>query len=358
MGGEHGLPRSQMRRTALLGALVVAGGLVAGCGAIGAITGRSPGVGSGYMARTSSYVEYLSLAPRPGAGWAGTLLTDSAESTGNSEPQPAYQVSTSTSPVTVTQSGSTVAVTLEGLLAQVTLRGTLSGDQMILTIPDADSGEIDTGTLTEASSAQFNSAVSALNKTIAADNTAAYRSYQAQQQAQADTAAEDQASSDMAALANADSFTDDLAALAKDVSQAQSDLGAVEQAVNDGQGSYCDGVYNANDAVYTVNDDSYSLSDDLDTLTDDIATARKDIQTLQGDLSSLQSSGLPAPQGANSTISAAQSAISSAVSRANSDIDAVNGYVASAYSAANGMATGSCSGNGPGSTPTPISHIS
>jgi hypothetical protein len=233
-------------------------------------------------------------------------------------------------------------VTLGGLLASVTL----SGDQMILTIPDAHSGEIDTGTLTAASSAQFNSAVSALNNTIAADNTAAYRSYQAQQQTQADTGAENQASSDMAALANADSFTSDLAALAKDVSQAQSDLGAVEQAVNAGQGSYYDGVYNANDAVYTVNDDSYSLNDDLDTLTGDIVIARKDIQTLQGDLSSLQSSGLPAPQGASSTISAVQSAISSAVSQANSDIDAVNGYVTSAYNAANGMATGSCSGSG------------
>jgi hypothetical protein len=69
-------------------------------------------------------------------------------------------------------------------------------------------------------------------------------------------------------------------------------------------------------------------------------------------------SGLPAISGATAAIAAAGKAIKQAVAEANGEIDQVNADVTQAYSVANGMATGSCSGDGPGHVPAQISHIS
>ena len=50
-------------------------------------------------------------------------------------------------------------------------------------------------------------------------------------------------------------------------------------------------------------------------------------------------------------------AIGQAAAKANGEIDQVNADVTQAYSIANGMATGSCAGDGPGRPPVPIGHI-
>ena len=50
-------------------------------------------------------------------------------------------------------------------------------------------------------------------------------------------------------------------------------------------------------------------------------------------------------------------AIGQAAAKANGEIDQVNANVTQAYSIANGMATGSCAGDGPGRPPVPIGHI-
>jgi len=46
------------------------------------------------------------------------------------------------------------------------------------------------------------------------------------------------------------------------------------------------------------------------------------------------------------------------VSAANGDISQANADVAAAYAAADEIATGPCSGDGPGSSPPPVGHIS
>ena len=71
----------------------------------------------------------------------------------------------------------------------------------------------------------------------------------------------------------------------------------------------------------------------------------------------LTASGLPATPGAAEAIAAAGRAIGQAAAKANGEIDQVNADVTQAYSIANGMATGSCAGDGPGRPPVPIGHI-
>jgi hypothetical protein len=61
--------------------------------------------------------------------------------------------------------------------------------------------------------------------------------------------------------------------------------------------------------------------------------------------------------GAAAAIAAAGKAIGQAAAKANGEIDQVNADVTQAYSIANGMATGSCAGDGPGRPPVPIGHI-
>jgi hypothetical protein len=176
-------------------------------------------------------------------------------------------------------------------------------------------------------------------------------------QASANAAAEQQAQNDLSTLQGW-SLSNDLSSLSSDVTQTNNDLATVKSDAANGQGSYCDNVYTAADDADTVSYDADTLSDDLDTLTNDIATGRSDIGAFQGDLSTLQQMGLPAPSGAQAAISAAQGTLSQAVQTANTDIGQENGLVSQAYSIANDLATGSCSGGGPGSPPSPIQDIS
>ena len=93
-------------------------------------------------------------------------------------------------------------------------------------------------------------------------------------------------------------------------------------------------------------------------LAGDIGTASQDMATMKNDLANLNVIGLPPTPGATAAIAAAGQAMKRAAAEANGGIDQVNADVTQAYSLANGMATGSCSGDGPGRGPAPIRHIS
>lgn len=137
----------------------------------------------------------------------------------------------------------------------------------------------------------------------------------------ANAAAEQQAQSDISTLEGF-SLSNDLSALSCDVQQTDTDLGTVKSDAASGQGSYCGNVSTAGGDADTVAGDADTLSGDLDSLTNDVGTEQQDI------------------------------------TGANADIATVNGYVNDAYSIANGMATGSCEGSGPGSPPSPIADVS
>ena len=135
----------------------------------------------------------------------------------------------------------------------------------------------------------------------------------------------------------------DLSNFASDIGSARSDLATEKQdAAGDAQ---------------SVDGDLQSMQGDVQSITPDITTVRQDIAALNDDLQTLAGDGLPAPPGAAAAITAARASLSTAIAAANGYIDQGNAIDAQAYALANGMATGSCSGDGPGSPAAPIPHI-
>jgi uncharacterized RDD family membrane protein YckC len=174
-------------------------------------------------------------------------------------------------------------------------------------------------------------------------------------QAQANAQAEQQAKSDLAALRHDDNFAGDLRTLSSDAQQAGPDLAATKS--DTALGNDCYNVSTVKLDASNVGADASIVSLDLDSLTADIGTAAQDIATMKDDLAILSTSGLPATPGAPAAIAVAGKAIKQAAAKANGEIDQVNADVTQAYSVANGMAAGSCSGDGPGRPPAPIRHI-
>jgi hypothetical protein len=143
-----------------------------------------------------------------------------------------------------------------------------------------------------------------------------------------------------------------------DVQQAGTGLGTEKSDAAGGQDSFCDNAIQVTDDSNTVDNDSNSVQGDLNSLTSDIATVRQDIQALGNDLSTLSASSLPPPPAAATAITAARQAIAMAITQANSGIDQVNADDAQAHATGNSLATGQCTGDGPGSPPAPITDIS
>ena len=169
-------------------------------------------------------------------------------------------------------------------------------------------------------------------------------------------ASQAQAQSDLAALQHDDNFVGgDLRALSSDAHLTGPDLAATK-----GDAALGTGCYNVStvkiDATILKQDASI-VSIDLSTLTADIGTVTQDVAAMKNDLANLTASGPPATPGVAAAIAAAGKAIGQAAAKANSEIDQVNADVTQAYSMANGMATGSCSRDGPGHPPAPIRHI-
>jgi len=164
------------------------------------------------------------------------------------------------------------------------------------------------------------------------------------------------ARSDLAALQHDDNFVgDDLRALSSDAHLTGPDLAATKGDAT--LGTDCYNVSTVNIDATILNQDASIVSIDLSTLTTDIGTVTQDVATMKNDLATLTASGLPATPGATAAIAAAGKAIGQAAAKANGEVDQVNADVTQAYSIANGMATGSCAGDGPGRPPVPIGHI-
>ena len=168
-------------------------------------------------------------------------------------------------------------------------------------------------------------------------------------------ASQAQAQSDLVALQHDDNLAGDLRALSSDAHLTGPDLAATK-----GDAALGTGCYNVStvkiDATI-LKQDASTVSIDLSTLTTDIGTVTQDVAAMKNDLANLKTSGLPATPGAAVAIAAAGKAIGQAAAKANGEIDQVNADVTQAYSIANGMATGSCTGDGPGRPPVPIGHI-
>ena len=328
-------------------ALVLIGGLgLAACGGSSAGSGAPP---NNYLATGAGWADYIQW---DNSG-TGTLTSETLTGTA-----PQETVQSNRTPITVTVNGS--QVDFVGLNPQY---GTLSNNVLSLQVQNPD-GTLGTDTFNPAGQDAFNKAVSALQTQASSANSLALQQ-QAQASTQAgNTAAENTASSDMTALANADNFSADLSKLAGDVSQTNTDLaGEKSDAANGVDGPGGTPCYNLEsvvdyDAQSNVEYDATSnLGYDLQNgIGSDIATARQDIATLGHDLASLKAAGLPAPAGASATIATARQAISNAIATANGDIAQVNSDVDTAYAIGNGMATSSCTG--PGSPPAPISPLS
>jgi len=169
-------------------------------------------------------------------------------------------------------------------------------------------------------------------------------------------ASQAQAQRDLAALQHDDNFAGDLRALSSDAHLTGPDLAATKGDAALGTGCYNVSTVKIDTTI--LKQDASIVSIDLSTLTTDIGTVTQDVAAMKNDLANLTASGLPATPGAAAAIAAAGKAIGQAAAKANGEIDQVNADVTQAYSIANGMATGSCAGDGPGRPPVPIGHIS
>jgi len=339
------------RVAAVAGALILVTLITAAC--------SSSPVPAYYLARNASSVLLITWnAPQNGQA-TGNVTYDSINGNG-SDPSAPYSLSVQTDPVTVTINGS--AVTFTGFLG-ASFSGQLGNGQLsITTPPNTSTGQIQTGALNSSDAGAYNSAVTALHKTISHDNARAAQAVQQQQITQQHQQDQQTASQDATSLTDDTSnLSGDVSNLSGDANTAGTDLQTTQSDASQGPGDQC---INASTTVYNdaatalYNDQVTTLANDVTTLQQDISTVKQDITTSQSDLQTLQSDGVSAPANASSAASNAQSAISSAVAKANQDISAVNSDVAQGYQIANGLATGACAGQGPGDPPSPEPSIS
>jgi hypothetical protein len=302
-----------------------------------------------YLATGLTWVDYLQWNSTGSGSFTGDTLTGTA---------PDEQVSSNQTPMTVYVNGS--EVTFDGLNPQ---NGTLADGALTLQVLAPD-GTLTTVVFSPGTQAQFNSAVQALQGQAASDNSTELQQQASASSASASAAAEQQAQSDLTAVRGI-GFASDLSKLAGDVSQENSALAAEQTAAAAGPNADGGDCYNLDsnvdyDAQENVQyDQQENVGYDMQQgLQPDITSARSAVSALQSDLSGLSSAGLPAPSGASAAINAAQGTISSAISTANGDISQANSDVNQAYAIANGIATGSCAGDGPGSPPSPIPGLS
>jgi hypothetical protein len=112
------------------------------------------------------------------------------------------------------------------------------------------------------------------------------------------------------------------------------------------------------DVTSVIGHDRQNVIDEINNLKTAIAGIRQDIANWQSDVQAIVNQGVPPPSGESSAISSANAKIQAALGTANRDIDQANTNVDQAYSMANAMASGPCSGHGPGGEPGKIGHLS
>ena len=153
-------------------------------------------------------------------------------------------------------------------------------------------------------------------------------------------------------------------ALSSSVSTLNNDLSAETTDANSGAGDSAGPCYNltANvdyDVKTTITHDAQTVAYDATNLQQAITTVRQDIANLVTDVTAIANEGATPPVGQlNSFIDSTNSEIQQAVAKANSEIDQANTDVAGAYNTAGALASGVCSGDGPGGAPGPIAHVS
>jgi hypothetical protein len=158
-------------------------------------------------------------------------------------------------------------------------------------------------------------------------------------------------------------FNSILSGLKSAVTETQNDIGGEQDDVSMGPtnaaGACVNLVANIDYEVTTIIDhDRQNVIDEVNNLKTAIAAVRQDITDWQHDVVAIVNQGVPSPSDASSAISSANVQIQLALSTANSDIDQANTYVDQAYNMANGLASGTCSGHGPGAEPGKIGHLS
>ena len=87
-----------------------------------------------------------------------------------------------------------------------------------------------------------------------------------------------------------------------------------------------------------------------------ISALRQDLTSLHAAVAQATSEGGPATDGADSATASANRTISDALTQGNATIDQVDAMASSAYQIAGKLATGACSGMGPGNF-GPVPHI-
>jgi hypothetical protein len=158
-------------------------------------------------------------------------------------------------------------------------------------------------------------------------------------------------------------FNSILSGLKSAVTETQNDLGGEHTDALTGASNQAGVCVNlvANvdyDVTTTIDHDRQNVIDEVNSLQTAIAVVRQDITSWQNDVEAIVNQGVPPPSGETSAISSANTQIQLALSTANGDIDLANSYVAQAYSMANAMTSGTCSGHGPGAEPGKIGHLS
>jgi hypothetical protein len=157
-------------------------------------------------------------------------------------------------------------------------------------------------------------------------------------------------------------FNSILSGLKSAVTETSNDLGgehndAAQGATNEA-GTCVNLVANVDyDVTTIIGQDRQNVIDDVNNLKTAIAGVRQDIANWQSDVQAIVNQGVPPPSGESSAISSANTQIQLALSAANGDIDQVNTYVDQAYSLANALSSGTCSGHGPGSGPGKIGQL-
>lgn len=327
--------------------------------ALGALLGACSRAAPGpeFFLESSSSDILLVEWSAPNNGQAvGSLTVDQSTGTGSNR-----SLDTTTAPLQVSINGSSVTLTPSGVaaLSGLVITGTLKQGSLTISVPPTSgSALIDSTTLVASNSGSYNADVAAMRKQIHESDVAAATH-------ERNAAALQTLDSDLSELDSDADFTGALATLAVDVHQIGSDVGMVRHDASEGPNGFGNGdCYQIEEVVdYDVTetldyDATESFGYDLDTFERDVATAQSDIAGVDAALATVAEDGLTAPQDANSELSAAHAAISSAVREAKADIATVNHAIVAGYAIANGIATGSCSGDGPGSPPAPISPVS
>jgi hypothetical protein len=152
-------------------------------------------------------------------------------------------------------------------------------------------------------------------------------------------------------------------ALTSAVMQENRDLSTETNDAASGAGDSAGACYNltANvdyDVTTNIGRDTQNVGYDVGNLQNAISTMQADIANLRTDVTAIANEGTPIPADINAFISSAASQMVQAEANANAQIDQANSDTSSAYNTANALATGPCSGDGPGGAPSPIAHIS